>query len=206
MNGFDTYKLFLALNNHFFQGSYDYFKYAGNVTIKSETYNDKKSFEKYRYETLGRKFKDKEDAENFIVANLLEAKKRTWIGSMAGPQPEDVYLKWQARVQSLQYNLTNQLSKLLENNFKFNSLFKCEESQHPEILKAYMREELSLESFVILDMCLGFIERLDKKIGEDRNWMLVKRKSEKYKPFLERLNIDVQNIKKVICKVVQDME
>lgn len=205
MTSFDAYKLFLALNNHFFQNNYDYFKYAGGVPVKQETFDSKRSDEKFRYERLAKKFPTKEELENFIVANLLEAKKRAWVGTLFGGDADTVYLHWQGRVQSLAYNITNEIKRLLEEQESFNNLFKCLDHEHPEILKAHMRGDLSLESFVVLDICLNFTPKLDEKLGDDRNWMLVKNKSKKYRPFIERLNIDVVGLSKTIQRAVKEM-
>jgi T4 gene Gp59 loader of gp41 DNA helicase/T4 gene Gp59 loader of gp41 DNA helicase C-term len=205
MTGFEAYKLFMGLNNHFFSANYDYFKYGGKVNVKVETYNAKRSDEKNRYDRLAKKFATKEELENFIVANLLEAKKRAWVGSLFGGDADNVYLHWQGRVQSLAYNITNEIKLLLEDQESFNNLFKCVDHEHPEILKAHMRGDVSLETFVVLDICLNFIPKLDEKLGDDRNWMLVKNKSRKYRPFIERLNIDVGNLSKVIKRAVCDM-
>ena len=204
MTSFEAYKLFLALNNHFFQNNYDYFKYSGGVPVKQETFDNKRQDEKYRYERLAKKFSTKEDLENFIVANLIEAKKRTWVGTLFGGDADDVYLRWQGRVQALEYNITNEIKHLLEDQDSFNNLFKCNEHEHPEILKAHMRGDVSLESFVVLDICLNFVPKLNEQLGDDRNWMLVKNKSRKYRPFIERLNIDVAGLSKAIKKAIED--
>ena len=204
MNSFETYKLFLALNNHFFQVNYDYFKYSGGVPVKAETFEKKRQDEKYRYERLGKKYQEKEDLENFFVANLLEAKKRMWVGALFGGDADEIYVKWQGRTQSYQYSVLSELKKMIHDHDGFNCLFKNEEGQHPEILKSYMRGDLSLESFVILDMCLGFIPNLDTRLGDDRNWMLVKNKALKYRPFLERLNINISKLRKEILTAVKE--
>ena len=201
MTSFEVYKLFLSLNNHFFQNNYDYFKYKGAVPVKPETFNNKRQDEKYRYERLIHKFSTKEELENFIIANLLEAKKRVWVGALFGGDADDIYLRWQGRVQALEYNVVNEVRSLVENQ-KFNDLFKCIEHEHPEILKALMRGDLSLESFVILDMCINFIPKMSENLGDDRNWMIVKNKALKYRPFLERLNINAGSMSKAIQRAI----
>jgi hypothetical protein len=206
MTGFNVCHLFLALNNHFFSNNYDYFKYKGSVPIKQETYDKKRQDEKYRYERLAHKFPTKEELENFIVSNLIEAKKRVWVGTLFGGDADNVYLRWQGRVQSLTYNIINEIQHLLEEESSFNNLFRCNEHEHPEILKAHMRGDLSLESFVILDLCLNFIPKMDEKLSDDRNWMLVKNKTLKYRPFLERLNINIADLSAAIQHAVSEIE
>jgi hypothetical protein len=180
--------------------SYDYFKYGGNVTIKPETFENHKN--RFRYEALAKKLtgKTKEDQENFVVANLIEIKGKAWIGSLAG-DADEIYLRWRGRVESLQYNLTNEIKLLLEDH-SFNELFKCGEHDHPEILKAYMRGDVSLETFVALDMCVNFVPKMSENLGDDRNWLLVKNKAFKYKPFIQRLGIDTTKLSKIIMEVI----
>ena len=200
MTGLEAYKLFTSLNNHFSQMSYDYFKYGGNVTIKPETFENHKN--RFRYEALAKKLtgKTKEDQENFVVANLIEIKGKAWIGSLAG-DADEIYLRWRGRVESLQYNLTNEIKLLLEDH-TFNELFKCGEHDHPEILKAYMRGDVSLETFVALDMCVNFVPKMSENLGDDSNWLLVKNKAFKYKPFIQRLGIDTTKLSKIIMEVI----
>ena len=205
MTGFDACRMFQALNNHFFQNNYDYFKYKGTVPLKQETYDAKRQDERHRYDRLAKKFPTKEDLENFIVSNLIESKKRTWVGNLFGGDADDVYLRWQGRTQALQYNLTNEIQRLLEDQDSFNNVFKCNEHEHPEILKAHMRGDLSLETFVVLDICLNFVPNLNKKLGDDRSWMIVRNKSIKYRPFIERLNINVGSLSKAIQLAAKEM-
>jgi hypothetical protein len=207
MTGYDACKMFQALKFHFFKPSYDYIKYSGGVSLKVETYNAKRSDEKNRYDRLVKKFPVKEDLENYIVANILERAEKAswWIGNLAGEEAQDCYRRWQGRVEAIQYNLINELKRLLERHDSFNALFVCDENTHPEILKAHIRGEVSLETFVVLDICLNFIPRIDQKLGDDRNWMQVKGKAIKYKPFLERLNIDVGKLSRAIQCAANEM-
>lgn len=195
----------MALNNHFFQTTYDYFLYSGKVNIKPETYHKKRPDEKYRYEKLGKKFPYIEELENFIVSNMLSAKKRIWIGNLTSGIADDVYLQWQGKTQSLQYNFSNDIKFLLNSCNSLNNIFKSEDNNHPEIIKSLMRENITLESFVILEICLEFIKKLDKKLGDDRNWMMIKNKTIKYKPFIERLNIDVKSYENLILKEITEL-
>ena len=49
--GYNAYKTYVALKNHFKSDSYDYFKYKGKARVKEETFlkrKDKFFFEKIR--------------------------------------------------------------------------------------------------------------------------------------------------------------
>ncbi len=202
MTGFDCYTLFLSLNTHFFQSSYDYFKYGGIVRTKVETYEQKRPDEKYRYERLGKKFRSLTDLENYIVASLIESKKRLWIGDLFNG--DMVYHKWLGRTQSIRYNFISEVRRLLETTGDFNKMFECQD-RHPEILKAQMRSDVSLETFVFLDFCVHFISTIDKTLSEDRNWTSVRLRALKYRPFLQRLSIDVPVLRTALQEVIKDI-
>lgn len=205
MTGFDVCKLFQALNNHFFQPNYDFFKYHGGVPLKFDTYDAKRQDEKHRYDRLGKKYHTTEDLENFMVANLLESKKRLWVGTLFGGEADNVYVRWQGRTQAIQYNLTSEVRRLVDRLNSFNSIFKVGDNEHPEILKAYLRGDISLESFVLLDLCIPFIDNIDLKLNDDRNWSIVKHKAVKYRPFLERLNSNIPALRKAVLESIKGM-
>lgn len=206
MNSLETYRLFLGINNHFFKPSYDYFKY-GPVPCKPETFEDKPYPEKYRYERLSKKFSDKETLENYLVANMVDSKKKVWIGELFGGGADDKYTEWLGRIQSTQYTITSQIKSLVENAGTFNALFSTPSpGQHPEIIKAQLRGDITLENFVLLDMCANFFPKLDRDLGDDdRTWYILRNKSDKYRPFIRRLGIDLNKLKVTIMKAVQDV-
>ena len=71
-------------------------------------------------------------------------------------------------------------------------------SSHPQILKEYLRENISIETMVILDKILAFRQEFDEKL-QDPVWQTVSMRMKKYSPFL---NIDVFRYKKVLKEVV----
>ncbi len=203
MNGYETCRLFQALNNHFFQPNYDYFLYHGGVPLKAATYEKKRPDEKHRYDRLGRKFQTKEELENFLVATIISSSRRLWIGHYFGGEADETYLRWQGRTQSLQYSMLSEVKRIVDRLNSFNALFTVGANEHPEILKSHIRGDISLESFVLLDMVTGFIAKVDAKIQDDRNWSIVKIKAEKYRPFIERMNIDVPAYRKALLESIQ---
>lgn len=205
MIGYDAARMFLALNNHFFQPNYDYFRYHGGVSIKLETYDKKRPDEKYRYDRLAKKFQTSEELEHYIVSHLLNSKKRLWVGALSGGDADTVYLQWQGRTQSIQYNMINEVRRLVEDFGSFNCLFKFKDHQHPEILKSHLRGDLSLESFVLLDSCIDFVSNIDSTLSDDRNWTILKHKAVKYRPFLDRLNTNTTVLRKALADSIRGL-
>jgi len=110
---------------------------------------------------------------------------------------EGRYTSWKKRTQSLSYLFKEEAEKVFSNN-NFDSIFSIDESTHPQILKEYLKDNISIETFVILDRILGFRKDWDEKLS-DPVWETVSMRMKKYSPFL---NIDVSRYKKILKKVV----
>ena len=77
-------------------------------------------------------------------------------------------------------------------------MFSMDGSNHPNILKKYLRDDISIETLVILDRILGFRKNWDDKLS-DPVWETVSMRMKKYSPFL---NIEVSRYKKILKQVV----
>ena len=77
-------------------------------------------------------------------------------------------------------------------------MFAMDGTRHPQILKEYLRKNISIETLVILDKILGFRENFDSHL-KDPVWETVSMRIKKYSPFL---NIDVQRYKQILKQVV----
>ena len=77
-------------------------------------------------------------------------------------------------------------------------MFTKDGSRHPEILKTYLRGEVSIETMVILDKILGFRQDFDKHLS-DPVWETVSMRIKKYSSFL---HIDVFRYKKILKEIV----
>lgn len=206
MTGYEAYKLFSALSRHF-EGKYDYFKYGTNISLNPETYEKKPSNIVNRSEHLARKHPYPDELEEFILATMVTPmSKRPWIGDMLGNEAQERYVAWQGRTQSLNYNFVGEMKSLLRRTDSLEALFSVRPNEHPEILLALLRKDISLESFVLLDMATDFITRLDRKsaLSEDRIWRESKLKVQKYRPFLER-RITVKELRAALLQAIRDL-
>ena len=80
-------------------------------------------------------------------------------------------------------------------DIEFDKLFVVEQT-HPIIIKLLMREEIHLETVIILDSIIGFMERESKKITETIIWPDISRKIRKYSPFVKFDHVKCLNIVK----------
>ncbi|MDB4349075.1 hypothetical protein OAA64_02000, partial [bacterium] len=134
----------------------------------------------------------------FFISNFITCTdpSKLWIGEMIR-EGEGRYTSWKKRTQSLSYVFKEEVEKIFSDS-NFDSIFSLDESTHPQILKEYLKDNISIETFVILDRILGFRKDWDEKLS-DPVWETVSMRMKKYSPFL---NIDVSRYKKILKKVV----
>lgn len=177
MTGYEAYKLYVALKNHFNSDTYDYFRYGG------KTRANVKSFEMRHDKYFFNKLAKHKDTERFVLANIVEDNPNVWVGDLANEQQaESNYKTWLKRQESLSYVFTNDLDNLSPS---YNDNLVVEGSNHPLLLKLLMQKKVSLETIVILNDLCGFFRHWNKKIEEDVIWPMVYKKCKKYRPFLK---------------------
>ena len=202
---FRAWKTYHGMYLHF-TGSYDYFKYFGNApwgTIASM----EKYFAKYEHQTgfswqrgfftsLGKKMTKEHDLIYYYLSQLTRG--------INNPSEflDDYYDEYRIKMESftlhLQRNMKVVVEYMKEYDLKFNELFECDGINHPPILKLLLGEDISLETFTVLDIILGFTKILDKKLI-DSIWRDQKTLCYNYKPFLEvNVNESRQLIKDVL--------
>ena len=195
MMPFDAYKCYLSLKNHFTKDKYDYHKYCGKSRATVQSFYKRK--DRFWFEKLSRNKNDKEVVD-FFISNFITCTdpSKLWIGEMIR-EGEDRYVAWKKRNQSLSYVFKEEIETVFADN-NFDSMFVMDGSRHPQILKEYLRNNISIETMVILDNILGFRNEFDKKL-QDPVWQTVSMRIKKYSPFL---HIDVFRYKKVLKEVV----
>ena len=184
IHGFDVYRMYLAMKQHFSNPKFDYFQYNGQVNAREETYQQRNDF--YFFETLARKY-TKEEIQNLLLATFILAKdsSKVWIGDIR-ESGKDRWLALQKLQQSIGYLVEQDTNTVVEHldasGDSFNSLFKTM-GGHPPLLKLYIKRRINLETLIIYDMVLGFMKDWDNKLV-DPLWENISFKIKKYKPFL----------------------
>jgi hypothetical protein len=195
MNGFDTYKTYLALKQHFRSKSYDFFKYNGKVRASATSYEVRK--DKYFFEKASKKFKHEEFID-YVVANITR-NSDTWIGNMMDEKSSTNYKKWQKVTESMTYTFKEDVGVINEYEENFNDVFKMKDGQHPVLFRLHLRGKISLETMVILDDLVNYSENWykykDILLNEFVDMM------RKYKPFLHnRLQVDKKKYKRIVLE------
>lgn len=183
--GIDAYICYLAVQSHFTRKGYDYFKYGGRVNASESSYLKRK--DRWFFVKLRRKFKKDIDMRNFLVAQF-STKDKVWIGDLFDREADETYRAWLKKregiTQLFNQDMTKLCDALLFNDLQFNALFECPGGQHPMVLKWLISDEISVETFVILDSIFNLCEYLDNNIVEKMVWPKWKQKIKKYAPFV----------------------
>tara|TARA_Y100000004_G_scaffold72252_1_gene81201 strand:+ start:107 stop:697 length:591 start_codon:yes stop_codon:yes gene_type:complete len=195
MMPFDAYRCYLSMKNHFTKDKYDYHKYRGKSRATVQSFYKRK--DRFWFEKLARNKSDQEVVE-FFVSNFITCTDpgKLWIGEMI-KEGEGRYTEWKKRNQSLSYVFKEETESVFSDG-NFDSMFAMDGTRHPQILKEYLRKNISIETLVILDKILEFRSNFDSHL-KDPVWETVSMRMKKYSPFL---NIDVQRYKQILKQVV----
>ena len=185
MNGFETYKLYVSIKQHFNSNvDYNYVKYKGKSrTVNRITYDRRN--DKYYFEHLGSKKRG--DLLQFLVANFVVGDGR-YIGEMYNQESEQVYFGWMRVIESLTYLFEQDLKSikefLEERNLMFDELFKVKDGEHPIIFRFVEQKMIKVETYIIMDKVLNFSERLKKEIKDEYIYPESQYKFDRYAEFM----------------------
>ena len=193
--GFNAYKLYLAVKNHF-TTNYDFFKYNGKVNAKEDSFLKRR--DKFFFAKLQRKYNN-DQLRDLFVSNFADGED-FWIGNVLTQKAESVYTEWKARQMKLSYILEQDLKFLLdyynERKLDFNSLFVMENG-HPILLQCVLRNDIYVETMIIIDRVLNYSRRWNKVL-DDPVWTEFKKRMDKYSPFVL---FEAEKGKKILRKV-----
>lgn len=198
MNPFECYIAFLCIKQHFTKKSYDIIKYnwkSSRASLKS-FYKRK---DRYFFEKLSRGKSSQQIKEFFISTFVSCQNPQTLFISDIVKDGDEVYAHWQKRVQSLAYNFKSELESHL-NKENFNEFFSVDGGKHSPMIHKYLRNELSIETLVILNQLLNFLPTYDKVLV-DPVWEMLSMRILKYTPFL---NIEKPKYIKILKEIVSE--
>ena len=188
MNGYDLYCTYQAIKLHFNSESYNFFHYDGKTRVSIDAFQKRR--DKFLFHRLARKYRDDEMVP-FLVANFVHSDDN-WTKSLLEEEAESTYREWKRKTDSMSKIFVEDLEKIA-NKDNFNELFKVEDGQFPKLLTAFLQNEVTIETMVILNNIFDFIRIWDKKISDDIIYPKVSRKIRKYGSFLN-VNVDKYKI------------
>jgi hypothetical protein len=195
MTGYEAFGLYESLKLHFTKDTYDYFKYNGKINISVQSFENRK--DKYFFYKLSRKYTNKEDLIDFLVANFIQNEK-VWIGNLLSEDADVAYRQRQKTIQSLSYTFENDCRKMFEELDNPNVALATN-GDYPMLLTKTLRKEITFESLCLLNVILKFLPMWENKIDDTIRWPEYRRKIVKYTAFLPQDNVKYKLIlKKVI--------
>ena len=183
MNGFEVYKIYLAVKLHFTSKgrSYDFHKHLGRTTARLETFTKRR--DRYFFHKLSKSYNNITIVDYF-VSNFV-TNTNLWVGDIIGKTGDDNYKQWSKKIEALHYYYEQDIDYILEQDYKFDDLFKSVNGQHPPILKMFLSKRINFETVLILDEILSFTKQLNKNITEKVLWPKLYDRMIRYKPFLK---------------------
>ena len=174
MDPFDVYKIYLALKLHFTTESYDITKHKYAAKGKKETFLKRKDLTVLR--KLARDFR-RQEIIDILVANFVSGDR--W-GGMFDVEAMETYKKWKANKERLSYTFEQDLNSIQLRMEKDNIEDATVDDQHPLILKMLLGKQIALETVVILNKAVNFIDDYNDDLILKDTCLLVR----KYSPFV----------------------
>ena len=174
---FESYKLYNALKLHF-ESSYDAVKYNFKSNVTPSSFFKRK--DKYFFAKLAKKYNG--ELKDFYISQFINTEK--YVGDMMDEEADQNYKDYKRIQESIHRVFSIDINRLTEENVPFDYLFKASDNAHPLVVKLWLREEISLETVVILNAIFKFIDRESKNISDTIIWPDTRRLIEKYEPFV----------------------
>lgn len=193
MEPYDVYRSYLALKLHFTTDKYDIIEQKGRVKASRQAFFKRSDL--FSIKKLASSYSDNEIV-NFLVANFVSGDK--W-GGVFDSEARSNYLSWKKRIESITYTLEKDLDKISfdaeKNDLDFSDYFDSKNLQLPKVINMYFRNEVSIETLVIVNKINNFVELVDSKLQDHIVWPDVSRLIKKYSPFL---NINKQKYDDIV--------
>ena len=197
MTSYDAYKLYLAIKLHFTTANYDYFKH--NAKVNSSLNAFLKRNDRFFFHKLATKYGD--ELIYYYVSNFVDRPK-TWVGDLVRADGDTIYNKWRKYNESFSYNFRNDcvlVRNVIDgNNIRFDDVFSVDSGQHPRLLRLLLSGKVSIQSVIIFDKILSFINRWDKEIKETIIWPEKSFKITKLRPFI---NVNITKCKFIMKEI-----
>jgi hypothetical protein len=184
MHPVDVYLMYCAIKAHFGEGDYNFNQFGGKSKVSKDSFWKRK--DRLFFVRLSRKYKEYDYIKDYFVSNFVKSR-NGWIGHFN----EQIYEDWKKYMQSLTYNFEQELSSHVDD---FEKLFEVPEGSHPLLLKEYFGKRVSLETLIILNELVQYVDDWDKRMWEDILWPDIKKLMTDYQKFL--------TIPKEKCKIV----
>ena len=196
--GFEVYKTYLAIKNHFTIASYDYAKYGGKVNVKLESFT--KRNDRHFFHKLSTRYGEDVITDYFVCNFLINSKQ--WVGDLVRNDGSEEFIKWKKYQDSYRYNFRSDIvlvnDDFISNNLSPNSGMAPVNGQHPRLLRLYLRKKITIQTMYIIDRILNYSRKWDKQIEEKIVWPEVSKKLKKMRPFVHYNLVECRDVMKEV--------
>ena len=158
MDGYQTYQIYQSLKLHF-TSDYDAVKYNYRTAVKRDTFERRR--DRYFFEKLSRRF-NKEKLIHYFTSNLIQ-NPSVWIGDMS----DEIYNAYIARYDKLTYMLSQDMNLMSDKEYSFDQLCTTSDDNTTNVFLESLRSgEIHLESVVLVDIMVNFLNRLKSDLSD----------------------------------------
>ena len=189
-DAYDAYRMYLGLRLHFNSKSYDYVRYNGSVNCTKDSFM--KRSDRYFFHKMGKKYNG--ELEPFLVSNFVsnESVNPKWL---TGDQALENYNKWKKNQQSITRIFDQDLKKCLDIYDSFGIMFVTESrNSHPPIVKMIQSGKIEIQSVIILDHYLNWIDYVEREVDDEWIWPRIRNMLRKCQPFIKFNEIKCKEI------------
>jgi hypothetical protein len=180
-DAYDAYRMYLGLRLHFNSKSYDYIRYNGSVNCTKDSFM--KRSDRYFFHKMGKKYNG--ELEPFLVSNFVsnESVNPKWL---TGDQALENYNRWKKNQQSITRIFDQDLKKCLDIYDSFGIMFVTESrNSHPPIVKMIQSGKIEIQSAIILDHYLNWIDYVEREVDDEWIWPRIRDMLRKCQPFIK---------------------
>lgn len=190
--GIKAYQRYLAVMHHFnANNDYDFVKYRGKFRVSEETF--KKNRARWGFAKLEKDLTD-DELTQFFYANYRQG----ILGNpkmVTTPMAKRNYARYLDSLEQLPQKFEEEFL-MAQGDKDVRELFAINgEGTHPKIFVDFLREEVSLETYLILDALTGFIQNCSEKVNDPFVWVEKNAEAKRHLPFL---NIDPKVYEKIL--------
>ena len=193
MEPYDVYRSYLALKLHFTTDKYNVIEQKGRVRASRQSFF--KRTDLFNIKKIAGEYSDSEVVD-FLIANFVSGDR--W-GGVFDSEARSNYLSWKKRIESITYTFEKDIDKISfeseKNQERFIDYFRSFNSQLPKVINMYLRNDVSIETLVILNKLNNYTDKLDQQLSDNIIWPDISRLIKKYSPFL---NINKQKYDDII--------
>ncbi len=170
---YGIYRTQQAISRHFGAGSYDFFKYGGNIKASFESFCKRK--DKQHYIRLQKRISQSNiDPVTFIISNVKDGKV-PWVGTIASANGNRNAVAFDGKLSQMGRNTINALKdhvidECIDNGRPFKELIKAEGMEIPYVVQRVLDKDLGILEFIALDNAIGILKANEHNF--DTNWVL----------------------------------